>query len=176
MKLLEATEIAVELVGKLIPYCGKVEIAGSIRRGKGQVHDVDIVAIPNEDKILAGGFFNVQHLVASIAGGQPHGGDAYLACSYHQAPVDIYLAATSSWGTLLLIRTGSKEHNIKLCILARQKGWKLHASGEGLFDAYNRRIAGDTEEGIFEALGLPFIPPGQREVRYPAAFRIKGGV
>ena len=163
MKLLEATQIAVELVEKLRPYCDRIEVAGSIRRGRREVKDIDIVAIPNEDKILAGGFFNVQHLVASITGDQPHGGHAYMACSYRRVSVDIYLAAPPSWGTLLLIRTGSKQHNIKLATLAKSRGQRLHASGQGLFDSYNRRIAGDTEEGIFKALGLPFIPPGERE-------------
>lgn len=163
MKLLEATEIANELVNKLRPYCDKIEVAGSIRRGRANVHDIDIVAILDEDKLLSSGFFGVLHLIASITGDQPHGGHVYLACSYRRVPVDIYWATPSSWGTLLLIRTGSKEHNIKLCTLARDKGWHLHASGKGLFDSYNRRIAGDTEEGIFTALGLPFIPPGQRE-------------
>ena len=163
MNLLLAAQFAVELVSKLRPYCDRIEIVGSIRRGRVWVNDIDILAIPNEDKILAGGYFNVQHLIASIFGDQPHGGHSYLSCSYHRVPVDIYLATPASWGTLLLIRTGSKEHNIKLCTLARDKGWQLHASGQGLFDGSNRRIAGDTEEGIFKALGLPFIPTGERE-------------
>lgn len=164
MKLLEATLVATELVNKLRPYCDRIEIAGSIRRGRAWINDIDIVAIPHEEKILAGGFFNVQHLVAAITGDQPHGAHAYLACSYRQVSVDIYLAAPSSWGTLLLIRTGSKQHNIKLAMLAKSRGCTLHASGQGLFDSYNRRIAGDTEESIFKALGLLFIPPGNREV------------
>jgi len=173
MKLLEATQIAVELVAKLIPYCDKVEVAGSIRRGKGEVRDIDIVAIPNEVKLLAGGYFGRQHLVAAIAESvaPQANGQKIASFSFKQISVDIYWATPETWGTLLLIRTGSKEHNIKLCTLARDKGWHLHASGEGLFDAYDRRIAGDTEAGIFAALGLPFIPPGRREVRYPAVFR-----
>ncbi|OGO03895.1 MAG: hypothetical protein A2Y72_03615 [Chloroflexi bacterium RBG_13_53_26] len=160
MKLFEATQIAMELVQKLQPYCDRIEVAGSIRRGRAWVNDIDIVAIPHEDKILAGGFFNVQHLIASITGDQPHGGHAYLTCAYRQVSVDIYLAAPSSWGTLLLIRTGSKKHNIKLATMAKSRGCHLHASGQGLVDSYNRRIAGDTEESIFKALGLLFIPPG----------------
>ena len=171
MKLLEASQIAVELVSKLIPYCDKIEVAGSIRRGKGEVRDIDIVAIPNEEKMLDRGFFGIHHVIGSLSETAPHGGAAYIAFSYHRASVDLYLADASSWGTLLLIRTGSKEHNINLCTMARDRGWHLHASGEGLFDGSNRRIAGDTEAGIFAALGLPFIPPGRREGRYPAVFR-----
>lgn len=179
MKLLDATQVAVEIVSKLTPYCDKVEVAGSIRRGRANVHDIDIVAVPNEDKLLAGGFFGRQHLISTMAyPAEPRTNGTKIATFLHKGrtieediAVDIYWATPETWGTLLLIRTGSKEHNIKLCMLARDKGWKLHASGEGLFDAYDRRIASSAEEGIFAALGLPFIPPGKREVRYPAAFR-----
>lgn len=164
MKLLEAAQIATELVDKLRPYCDRVEVAGSIRRGRANVKDVDIVAIPNEEKLTAGGYFGRQHLISAIAtSNMERNGQAIAAFFYRDAPVDIYWATPSSWGTLLLIRTGSKQHNIKLATLAKARGWQLKASGEGLLDAYNRRIAGDTEERIFQALGLAFIPPGERE-------------
>jgi DNA polymerase (family 10) len=165
MKLLEATQIANELIGKLRPLCDRVEVAGSIRRGRANVHDIDIVAIPNEEKILAAGYFGRQHLIGSLASsGQPiKSGQAIASFVFNDINVDIYWATHSSWGTLLLIRTGSKQHNIKLCTLAKSRGWQLKASGEGLFDAYKRRIAGNDEEGILTALGLPFLPPGERE-------------
>jgi DNA polymerase (family 10) len=165
MKLLEAARIAIELVNKLCPFCDKIEVAGSIRRGHQDVHDIDLVAIPNEDKILAAGYFGRQHLISAVAqnsAGQRNGPDM-ASFKYQGADVDIYWATPKSWGTSLLIRTGSKQHNIKLASLAKSKGWQLKASGEGLFGAYKRRIAVDTEESIFTALGLPFIPPGERE-------------
>ena len=155
MKLLEATQIATELVNKLHLYCDRIEVAGSIRRGRVNVRDIDIVAIPNEDKILAAGYFGRQHLISAVAQNSPgqRNGPDMASFKYQNAPVDIYWATPSSWGTLLLIRTGSKQHNIKLAMLAKNKGWQLKASREGLFDAYKRRIAGDTEEHIFNALG-----------------------
>jgi DNA polymerase (family 10) len=86
--------------------------------------------------------------------------------------LDIYIATPETWATLLLIRTGSKEHNIRLCSLAKQKGMYLKADGQGLFKANNpnpikedpgwERIAGDTELSIFEALGLPYKRPEER--------------
>ena len=123
------------------------------------------MAIPSEEKILAAGYFGRQHLIGSIANsGQPiRSGQAIASFVFKDINVDIYWATHSSWGTLLLIRTGSKQHNIKLASLAKSRGWQLKASGDGLFDAYKRRITGDDEEGIFKALGLPFIPPGERE-------------
>ena len=76
--------------------------------------------------------------------------------------VDIYLATPATWATLLLIRTGSAESNIRLSGLAKSKGWHLKASGEGLFDEDDNRIAGDTEESIFSALGIPYLEPNER--------------
>ena len=183
MLLIEATKLAVEIVSKLIPVCDKVEVAGSIRRGKGEVRDIDIVAIPNEDKLLAGGFFCRQHLISTLAfPAVPRANGTKLATFLYKgeplykgaqfdAAVDIYWATAETWGTILLIRTGSKEYNVCLCIQARSRGWVLHAGGEGLYDGMDRKIAGETEEGIFKALGMRFVPPGEREVRYPAAFR-----
>ncbi|MBA7669483.1 hypothetical protein ES703_77614 [subsurface metagenome] len=66
-----------------------------------------------------------------------------------------------TWATLLLIRTGSKESNIRLATLAQKKGWRLKANGEGLFNE-GQRIAGDTEESIYEALELPYQRPEER--------------
>ena len=163
MKLLEATQIATELVDKLRPLCDRVEVAGSIRRGRANVKDIDIVAIPNEEKIMAAGYFGRQHLVGALSQpGNIKNGQAIASFVYNDINVDIYWASHSTWGTLLLIRTGSKEHNIKLCTLAKSRGWQLKASGEGLFDAYQRRISCNDEEGFFKALGLPFLPPGER--------------
>ena len=165
MKLLEATQIANELVNKLRPYCDRIEVAGSIRRARPEIRDIDIVAIPNEEKITAAGYFGRQHLISAVAQNSPgqRNGPDMASFKYQNAPVDIYWATPSTWGTLLLIRTGSKAHNIKLCTLAKSRGCRLKASGEGFFDECKRRIAGDTEAGLFYALGLPFIHPGQRE-------------
>jgi len=76
--------------------------------------------------------------------------------------IDIYFASPATWATLLLIRTGSAENNIRLATLAKKKGWHLAASGDGLFDENDQRIAGDTEISIYKALGLPFQPPEKR--------------
>jgi len=162
MKLLEATQIANELVGKLRPLCDRVEVAGSIRRGRANVRDVDIVAIPNEEKITAAGYFGRQHLVGALAQpGNIKNGQAIASFVYNGINVDIYWADHSTWGTLLLIRTGSKQHNIKLCTLAKSRGWQLKASGEGLFDPYNRHIAGNGEEGILSPWGCLSYPLGR---------------
>jgi DNA polymerase (family 10) len=76
--------------------------------------------------------------------------------------VDIYIADETTWATLLLIRTGSTENNIRLCSRAKDMGWHLAASGDGLFNEMGKRIAGDTEISIYNALGLPYQEPLER--------------
>jgi len=91
-----------------------------------------------------------------------------MRCQLPGILIDVYIAAPTTWATLLLIRTGSKAHNIRLCSRARDRGMKLHADGSGLFrladcEDTEVRVAGDTEESIFAALGLPYYRPEERE-------------
>ena len=78
--------------------------------------------------------------------------------------VDIWTASPATWGTVLLCRTGSKEHNIWLAERAKRTGghWQPH---EGLTLAGERQPA-DTEEAVYAALGLPFIEPRKREAEF----------
>ncbi len=82
---------------------------------------------------------------------------------YQGTELDIYFATPETWGTLLLIRTGSMRHNTFLASRAKARGWRLRASGDGLFNEKDERIAGDTEQSIFEALELPYKEPEDRE-------------
>lgn len=77
--------------------------------------------------------------------------------------LDVYFATEEIWATLLLIRTGSKKSNIRLATAAKRKDWRLAASGDGLFNEDNERIAGDTEQSIFEALGIHYLEPWERD-------------
>ena len=76
--------------------------------------------------------------------------------------VDLRVVPPESYGAALLYFTGSKAHNIALRGLALSRGWKLNEYG--LFSG-KRRIAGATEEEVYQKLGLPFIPPELREDR-----------
>ncbi|GAI68477.1 unnamed protein product, partial [marine sediment metagenome] len=77
-------------------------------------------------------------------------------------PLDIYFASPETFATLLLIRTGSVESNIRLATRAKKRGWRLAASGGGLLNERGERIAGDSEESIYEALGVPYQEPWER--------------
>ncbi len=96
-------------------------------------------------------------------------GQELLRCTFlgDGFQVDIYRARPETWGVILLVRTGSKEHNVKLCTLARSKGLKLSAS-EGLVTqgGFGQIIASRTEEEIFTALGLEYVEPSNREANF----------
>lgn len=154
MELSQATRIANEVKQILAPHCSRIEIAGSIRRRKPFVHDIDIVAIPANQ----GAFITALSSLGKIK----VGGQKLIRCDYNGVSLDVYIASPETWATLLLIRTGSKESNIRLCSLALRKGMKLHADGSGLFNSDALRIAGDTEQSIFEALGIPYLKPEAR--------------
>lgn len=154
MQLARAQKIAEEIQKRLSPYCSRIQVAGSVRRKKPVVNDIDFVLIPSDP-------WNLQHEIAGM-GQVKMSGTKITRVMVGSVQVDFYFATEETWATLLLIRTGSAENNIKLCSLAKKKGWHLAASGEGLFNENSQRIAGDTEQSIYEALELPYQEPERR--------------
>jgi len=129
-------------------------VAGSIRRKAPTPRDIDLALIPRDPWQL---YTELKRL-----GEVKKDGDKAKRLIINGAQVDIYFATEETWATLYLIRTGSKENNIRLCSLAKGKGWQLKANGDGLFDENGRRIAGDSEISIYNALGLPYQRPEER--------------
>lgn len=164
MRLEEAKTIAERVKQTLTPYCDRIEIAGSIRRRKPAVHDIDVVMIPKPEAALTINYA-LSH-IGTIAKDGPKIKQLWYTENQTLISVDIYIATPVTWSTLLLIRTGSKENNIRLATIAKTKGWQLRASGEGLLDQAGNRIAGDTEQSIYEALGLPYQEPEERDGPY----------
>ncbi len=162
MELKQAQEKANQVLSCLIPYCDRIQIAGSIRRQRLFVHDIDIVLIPNNQGQL---LYQLQSMGTVKAQGQKL---IRVSPSRYGIDLDVYIATPETWATLLLIRTGSKAHNIKLCSLAKRRGYHLHADGSGLCqpvdcESGESRVVSDTEESIFQALGLAYVPPEKRE-------------
>jgi len=152
-----AEKIAEAVVARLNPYCKKIEVVGSIRRKRPKVHDIDIVLIPSDP-------WNLHHEILGLCRPFPArmSGSKIMSINVNGMQVDLYFADDATWATLLLIRTGSKENNIRLCSAAKKNGWHLAANGDGLFDETGKRIAGDTESSIYEALGLKYQRPEER--------------
>ncbi|KKN59515.1 hypothetical protein LCGC14_0541290 [marine sediment metagenome] len=157
MELERGRKIAAEVIKQLSPYCQKIEVAGSIRRQKEIVHDIDII-------LIASDAWNLESVILDLARPLRPGlqGDKLKRFTYYGEQVDLYYATEGTWANLLLIRTGSKENNIRLCTLAKKKGWHLSAAGAGLFDESGSRVAGDTEESIYKSLNLPYQEPSER--------------
>jgi len=155
-----AGEMANRLMGILEPCCQRIAVAGSIRRKRPQVKDIDLVIIPNNLSALGitllryGEILTKKRLSTKTK---------IIKYRFHGIPVEIYIANEETWPMLLLVRTGSASHNQVLAMLAKQQGLKLKANGRGIVDAQGNRVSGDTEESIFEALGLEYIPPEKRE-------------
>jgi DNA polymerase (family 10) len=154
MELERAQSIADEVIKRLAPYCQRIAVAGSVRRQKPMVNDIDLVLIPNDLWSLHGELMKLGQLKMS--------GQKIMRVMIGNTQVDIYVADEDTWATLLLIRTGSKESNIRLCSRAKDMGWHLAASGDGLFNEKGERIAGDSEISIYNALGLPYQRPEER--------------
>jgi len=154
LELESAISIAHEVVKKLSPHCDRIEVAGSIRRIKTFVNDIDLVLITSDRDAVDSVLMQLGKMKMS--------GLKIARVQMESITLDVYYATPETWATLLLIRTGSKESNIRLASTAKRMGWHLAASGDGLFDGLGRRIAGDTEESIYRALRLPYQQPWER--------------
>ena len=154
MQLERAQKIASEVVERLSPCCTRIEIAGSIRRRKPVVNDIDIVLIASDRPCI--------DAILMQLGSVRMSGAKIARVQLEDISVDIYFATPETWATLLLIRTGSKENNIRLCTMARKRRWHLAASGDGLFNEHGVRIAGDSEWSIYNLLNLPWQEPWER--------------
>lgn len=145
---------------KLEPYFRALGItvgmAGSLRRGKSTVGDLDLLSTDGRVIKATSACPGVAEVLES--------GPKRTSVRLHDGvQVDVRLFAREEYGAALVYFTGSKEHNIALRNLAIQKGWKLNEYG--LFSKAGERLAGSTEEEVYYKLGLRFIPPELRESR-----------
>ncbi|HWW71166.1 MAG TPA: DNA polymerase/3'-5' exonuclease PolX [Duganella sp.] len=157
-------DIALQLGESLVAYLkaskevGRIEIAGSFRRRLDTVGDLDIVASsPSPTRLLRAfaTFGGVDRVLSQ--------GSTRSSVVLRQGmQVDMRVVADVSFGAALHYFTGSKAHNIAVRKIAQARDWKLNEYG--LFSA-ERRIAGESEPSIFEAIGLPYIEPELRENR-----------
>lgn len=160
MELKTAQALGEGIIAQLKETCSRIEIAGSVRRRKPFVRDIDIVCLPANQ----GQFLTALQLIGRFK----LAGEKIIRVPLRQGvTLDIYVATEKTWATLLLIRTGSAGHNRKLCALALSKGMKLHADGTGLFrltQGGEVPVASESEEAIFNALGLTYLRPEHRTV------------
>jgi len=135
----------------------RVEPAGSLRRGKETVGDLDLLALSDRPEEAAQAFASLPEVEEILAQG-PKKVSVRLTGGLQ---ADLRIVPEESFGAALQYFTGSKAHNIRLRERAVARGWKLNEYG--LFAEDGSVIAGKTEEEIYRALGLSFIPPELRE-------------
>ena len=152
-----AVPLARELCKYLEGCAERVAYAGSLRRMKEIVHDVDILAASKDPAQTIQAFLTMPYVQSVLA----QGGTKASVRIQDDLQVDLRVVDPQSWGAAMHYFTGSKAHNIRMRERAIKQGLKLNEYG--LFDASEKRLAGTEEEEIFEKLGLPYIPPVLRE-------------
>jgi DNA polymerase (family X) len=137
---------------------GRIVVAGSYRRRRDTVGDLDVLVAAKEGATVGNKLVRYENVAEVLA----HGPTRTTVILQSGIQVDVRAVPEESYGAALLYFTGSKVHNIALRGLAIEHDWKLNEYG--LF-AGKRRIAGATEGEIYKKLGLAFIPPELREDR-----------
>ena len=157
-----ALEVAEELLVRLreVPGVGRTAFAGSLRRMAETIGDVDLLVAAQRPARVMDAFVG-DGLVAKVLA---HGETKSSIVTTGGLQVDLRVIDRGAWGAALIYFTGSKAHNIRIREMAVRKGLKLNEYG--LFRAKSGTLlAAETEQDVYERLGLPFIEPTLREDR-----------
>ena len=160
LRLVDAEHIAEPLIAYIREIDGVKEavVAGSYRRQKETVGDLDILVTATRGSEIVDRFVEYDEVADVVSKGSTRS-TVILHSGFH---VDLRVVPEVSYGAALFYFTGSKAHNIALRKRAIARHWKLNEYG--LFDG-DERIAGKTEEEVYNTLSLPFIVPQLRENR-----------
>jgi DNA polymerase (family X) len=152
--------IAQEIVGRLRQNAPlkRIDIAGSIRRWKETVKDIDILAQSDDPEAVMKAFAGLPNVKDVLMRG-PTRSSVIIK---EDLQVDLRVVGKESYGAALAYFTGSKEHNVRLREMAVKKG--LSINEYGIFRVRdNRKLGGEHEEDAYKILGLQFVPPELRE-------------
>lgn len=162
--LADAAEHLVQHIRNHMSECKtieRIEFAGSYRRGKESVGDLDILVTSTDAKSVMDHFGKLTMIQEVL-----QRGDTKMSVRVHDSfQVDLRVVEDASWGAALQYFTGSKEHNVRIRSMAKAKGLKINEYGVYTTDAEEKRVAGASEEEIYHLLGMPWIPPEMREDR-----------
>lgn len=161
--------IANEIKKTILPFVDTLEFAGSLRRKRETIKDIDILIREEKDKFKE----TLDCCLAAIDGDEnieievvTHGDvKASLRVHINDMPrmrVDLWMVEPYCWGSYLNYATGSKEHNIKLRELAQKQN--LLVNEKGIFHAKTgERFGGENETDLYEILGIDYVEPTDRE-------------
>ncbi len=164
-----ALPIAESIVERLREVRGvkDVSLAGSARRFRATIGDLDILVASGRPEEVIGAFTALDEVEEVLASGTTKASVRLTDA----LQVDLRVVAPTEWGAALMYFTGSKEHNVRLRGIARQKDMKL--SEYGLFSG-EARLASRTEKAVYHKLGMPWIPPELREDRGEVEAALEG--
>lgn len=176
----DAIAVARELVKALDPYCERLIVAGSLRRRKEMVGDVELLYVPKRVTVPVDMFLStdvqavdtklealilsgVLALRKNVNGSTMWGEHNKLAVHVASGiPVDLFSVQESGWFSYLVCRTGGAQNNIRIASAAKSKGWHWDPY-RGLKDTEGNLVKTQSEEEIFALVGLPFLKPWQRD-------------
>ena len=181
----DALDVARELCTVMLPFCERLIVAGSLRRGRADVGDVELLFVPRFELRAVDMFSTAQVSLADEAidgmlatgllskrpnrnGGFAWGEKNKLALHRSGMPVDLFTASAENWWNYLVCRTGPAESNARIATAALAKGWQWHPYGSGC--SRGGLLAGSTEthvvtceRDVFDFVGLPFLEPEERK-------------
>lgn len=138
----------------------RIDYAGSLRRMVETIGDVDLLVASDDPVPVMDAFTGIDIVERVLAKGEAKSS----VLTRQGLQVDLRVVPDEAWGAAMIYFTGSKAHNIRIREMAVRKGLKLNEYG--LFDAKSGTlIVAETEQEVYERLGLPWIPPTMREDR-----------
>lgn len=176
----EARKLAERMVREMTPYCERVEIAGSIRREKPEVKDIEICVIPKWEERPGSDLFGTpekfnllhewadkQMFVRWIKPGVPDvqpwwvkpDGKYWRGIFPNGIKLDLFIAAPENFGAIYLIRTGSADFSEGVVTHAKRIGKRCQS---GYFTVDGEPVPTPTEESVFELLNLRYVEPSKR--------------
>lgn len=176
----QAEEIAKSLASDLAPYCLRIQVAGSLRRMKAEVGDIELVYIPRFKSVAVDLFITGEYKLTdwmlsgmiargllakrrNIRGNETWGPKNKLAIHVPSGiPVDLFSTTEECWFNYLVCRTGSADNNRRIASAAQARGWKWHPYGAGFTDQHGDLVPVHTEQDVFTLLGLPYLEPCER--------------
>lgn len=179
-----AADVADALLQALKPACTRIEVVGSVRRGKPMVGDVELLYVPRwgaqpaglelipderaranlADETIAGlERAGVLERRLNAKGRESYGALNKLMRHVPTGmPVDLFATTEECWFNYLVCRTGGAQNNIAICDAANRKGWKWTPYGSGFSRGVETHVV-KSERDVFEFVGLPYLEPEERQ-------------
>lgn len=166
----QAHLIATDLLKRLSPFCGRIEIAGSIRRRKTEIGDIEIVAIPKPLFDMFGNRIETHELDTvkwDDFGTWIKGGHKYKQIELKEGiTLDLFIVTPpAEWGIQFLLRTGPQDYSHRI-VTPRNQGGLLPGYlkvQEGAIWSHNHIIPTPEEVDVYNLLGIPYTEPECRE-------------